>query len=234
MAAGINLPPLPTIDVMGKTCKQVWFSADEVDVLRRAAVEADRRNPCTGGNEAGQPGSSYEHCAAPVAQEPRTPEFNTGDPLLDVLLTNTYYLSTTGGMDNALLWIESLEAYLAHTKSVAQELVLVGWTVSMSGGGILHAAKYTEDEAKRAGYPLAVYRLVQSKSAPIAAQAQPNDLKSVLAAARRAGWAFERRADGVTYMFPLVDWRVQAGSGAGDQKDARDIANHLESSCPKK
>lgn len=51
----------------------------------------------------------------------------------------------------------------------AQELALVGWTVGMDGGGILHAAKYTEDEAKRAGYPLAVYRLARQKSAPVAA-----------------------------------------------------------------
>lgn len=37
-----ELPPLPTIDVMGKTTPQIWFTAAEVDVLRRAAIEADR------------------------------------------------------------------------------------------------------------------------------------------------------------------------------------------------
>lgn len=60
-----------------------------------------------------------------------------------------------------------------YAAPVAQEPVLVGWTVGVDGGGILHAAKYTEDEAKRAGYPLAVYRLVRPKSAPVATQAQP-------------------------------------------------------------
>jgi len=40
--APIELPPLPTIDVMGKSRPQIWFSASEVDELRRAAVVADR------------------------------------------------------------------------------------------------------------------------------------------------------------------------------------------------
>lgn len=39
----IELPPLPTIDVMGKTTPQLWFTAAEVDALRRAAIEADRK-----------------------------------------------------------------------------------------------------------------------------------------------------------------------------------------------
>ncbi|HLU78527.1 MAG TPA: hypothetical protein VKZ52_03060 [Burkholderiaceae bacterium] len=39
----IELPPLPNINVGGKDYKQVWFSAGEVDELRRAAIEADRK-----------------------------------------------------------------------------------------------------------------------------------------------------------------------------------------------
>ncbi len=39
----IKLPPLPTIDVMGKSKPQAWFTALEVDDLRRAAIEADRQ-----------------------------------------------------------------------------------------------------------------------------------------------------------------------------------------------
>lgn len=35
----IELPPLPTINVMGKEQPQIWFTASEVDELRRAAIE---------------------------------------------------------------------------------------------------------------------------------------------------------------------------------------------------
>lgn len=40
----IELPPLPTIDVMGQLRPQIWFTATEVDVLRLAAIEADRKS----------------------------------------------------------------------------------------------------------------------------------------------------------------------------------------------
>lgn len=39
------------------------------------------------------------------------------------------------------------------------EPVLVGWAVGTTGGGLLHASKYTEYEARRAGYSLPLYRL---------------------------------------------------------------------------
>src|SRR5690554_6466422 len=42
----IELPPLPTINVMGVQRPQIWFTAGEVDVLRRAAIEADRKRRC--------------------------------------------------------------------------------------------------------------------------------------------------------------------------------------------
>lgn len=45
------------------------------------------------------------------------------------------------------------------------EPVLVGWAVSINGGGILHASKYTEYEASRAGYPLPLYRLTSPQPA---------------------------------------------------------------------
>lgn len=45
---------------------------------------------------------------------------------------------------------------------------------------------------------------------PEVEQAQPDELKSVLAAARQAGWSFEKRADGVTHMVRLVVGEVQA------------------------
>lgn len=45
---------------------------------------------------------------------------------------------------------------------------------------------------------------------PEVEQAQPDELKSVLAAARQAGWSFEKRADNSTHMVPLVVGTAQA------------------------
>ncbi|WP_269497722.1 hypothetical protein [Castellaniella sp. S9] len=50
-------------------------------------------------------------------------------------------------------------------------------------------------------------------TAPVAAQAQHDELKSVLAAARQTGWSFEKRADGITYMVPLVVGDARAAKG---------------------
>lgn len=43
--------------------------------------------------------------------------------------------------------------------------VLVGWAVGTTGGGLLHASKYTEHEARDAGYSLPLYRLTAPQPA---------------------------------------------------------------------
>lgn len=49
--AKIELPPLPTINVMGNERPQVWFTANEVDALRRAAIAHDRQERHTAAEE---------------------------------------------------------------------------------------------------------------------------------------------------------------------------------------
>lgn len=60
------------------------------------------------------------------------------------------------------------------------------------------------------GYGLAKDWCCLSFAASVAAQAQTDELKAILAAARHAGWAFERRTDGITRMVPLVTGEAQA------------------------
>ena len=57
-----------------------------------------------------------------------------------------------------------------------------------------------------------------------AAQAQSDEIKSILAAARDAGWSFEKRADGVTHMVPLVVGTAQEQSSALCNQPAAPVA----------
>jgi hypothetical protein len=70
------------------------------------------------------------------------------------------------------------------------------------------------------------------QGAPAAAQAQPDELKSVLAAARQSGWSFEKRADGTMHMVPLTVWTAQARPVVNQQLTTEPSAQDREdASC---
>lgn len=52
-----------------------------------------------------------------VAERAEAAQFDTGNKKLDYLLSNTFHLAE-GGMDNAMLWYESLTDYLASRDGV--------------------------------------------------------------------------------------------------------------------
>lgn len=135
----IELPPLPpcllSLDNL--------FPGDSGRILdyARAAIEADRKRR-------GKPVAMVKHfyyqgiARGGLAQEA-------------VMLDGVPTLP-----DGAMLYADPRSA-----EPVRGEPVLVGWAVSTTGKGMLPASRYTEFEARRAGYSLPVYRLAASQPA---------------------------------------------------------------------